>query len=131
MPRTKKVDANAPTTTKSTSTSKKMTAAEAKAFYEQNKSLLNFASAENALRQLVDTNKSSKYRTVSNFNKENLRRLAEDFVNLKPDSPQIFYIWGHAYEFDIDNSWAEFEEFCKFISGRDDIFYGTNTEVFL
>lgn len=57
--------------------------------------------------------------------------LAEQFVDLKTDEPKLFYIWGHSYEFDIDNSWAKFEEFCKFISNRDDIFYGTNTEVLL
>lgn len=60
-----------------------------------------------------------------------MRELAEQFVELKADTPQIFYIWGHSYEFDIDNSWAKFDEFCKFISGREDIFYGTNTEVLL
>lgn len=69
--------------------------------------------------------------TVHTFNKGDLHRLAEEFVNSNPTTPQIFYVFGHAYEFDIDNSWAEFEEFCKFISGRDDIFYGTNTEVLL
>lgn len=60
-----------------------------------------------------------------------MRELAEEFVNLQTDKPQIFYIWGHAYEFDIDNSWAKFDEFCKFISNRDDIFYGTNKEILL
>ena len=60
-----------------------------------------------------------------------MRELAEDFVNMKADKPQILYIWGHAYEFDIENSWDKFDDFCKFISGRDDIFYGTNTEVLL
>ena len=58
-------------------------------------------------------------------------KMAEEFVNLKTDEPKIFYIWGHAYEFDIDNSWQKFDDFCKFISNRDDIFYGTNSEVLL
>ena len=57
--------------------------------------------------------------------------LAEKFIAMKPDKPQLFYIWGHSYEFDIHNDWARFEEFCKLISGRDDIFYGTNKEVLL
>lgn len=57
--------------------------------------------------------------------------LAKEFIELKTDTPKIFYIWGHAYEFDIHNEWDKFEEFCKLISGRDDIFYGTNTQVLL
>lgn len=44
----------------------------------------------------------------------------------------IFYIWGHAYEFDIfPERWEQFEEFCQMISGKQDIFYGTNKEVLL
>ena len=44
----------------------------------------------------------------------------------------IFYIWGHSYEFDIfPERWELFEEFCKIISGKSDIFYGTNKDVLL
>lgn len=57
--------------------------------------------------------------------------LAEEFISLTPDEPKLFYLWGHAYEFDVRNDWARFEEFCKLISGRADIFYGTNKEVLL
>lgn len=62
---------------------------------------------------------------------EKARQLAEQFINMTPDKPQIFYMWGHSYEFDIKNSWDEFEEFCKIISGHADIFYGTNKEILL
>ena len=58
-------------------------------------------------------------------------RLGERFLHLKADRPQILYIWGHAYEFDIRNEWARFEEFCKMMAGAPDIFYGTNKEVLL
>lgn len=57
--------------------------------------------------------------------------LAKAFIAAKPETPQIFYIWGHAYEFDIGNTWEKMEEFCKLISGHHDIFYGTNKEVLL
>ncbi len=63
--------------------------------------------------------------------KERLMELAEEFVNLAPETPKIFYVWGHSYEFDIADTWDYFEEFCKMISGRDDIYYGTNKEVLL
>ena len=57
--------------------------------------------------------------------------LAKEFIEMKTDTPKIFYIWAHAYEFDINNSWDRMEEFCKLISGHKDIFYGTNKEVLL
>ncbi len=59
-----------------------------------------------------------------------LFELGEEFIALKPDSPKLFYIWGHSYSFDVTDTWDKFEEFCKMISGKDDIFYGTNREVF-
>ena len=60
---------------------------------------------------------------------ENLMELAKQFVALETDTPQLFYVWGHSYEFDFDNSWERIEEFFRIISGREDIFYGTNCEV--
>lgn len=61
----------------------------------------------------------------------NLLTLAEEFVSLKPDKPQLFYLWGHSYEFDVDNHWDVIEEFCRIISGKDDIYYCTNVEAML
>jgi len=57
--------------------------------------------------------------------------LGEDFLNMKTDRPQIFYVWGHSYEFDIANTWDKFEAFCEMMSGREDIFYGTNRQILL
>ncbi|MBO5354517.1 MAG: polysaccharide deacetylase family protein [Clostridia bacterium] len=57
--------------------------------------------------------------------------LGEKFLNLKTEQPAIFYVWGHAYEFDIHNTWDRFEEFLKMMSGKSDITYGTNSELLL
>lgn len=62
--------------------------------------------------------------------KEKLLDLCHQFLDSNPDSPQLFYIWGHSYELDIDDSWSYFEEVCKLLGGRDDILYCTNTEAF-
>jgi len=58
-------------------------------------------------------------------------QLAETFIHLEANKPQIFYIWGHSYKLDIDNSWDCFEEFCRFVSKKNDVFYGTNREILL
>ncbi|MDF2944039.1 MAG: polysaccharide deacetylase [Herbinix sp.] len=60
---------------------------------------------------------------------KNLMKLAEEFINADPTEPMLFYIWGHSYEFDLNNNWDMIENFCSLISNREDIFYGTNTEV--
>lgn len=63
---------------------------------------------------------------------DKLMELGEKFINLSPDSRQIFYIWGHSYELDYEPDYRnKLDEFFKMISGHNDIFYGTNTEVLL
>jgi peptidoglycan/xylan/chitin deacetylase (PgdA/CDA1 family) len=59
-----------------------------------------------------------------------LMELAEKFIKSKPATPELFYLWGHSYEFDVDNNWPVIEEFCKLIANRDDIVYCTNREAF-
>ena len=69
--------------------------------------------------------------TLSHREIEERDRLADVFLSLEAEEPQLFYIWGHSYELDVDEKiWAQFERFCERIAGRDDIFYGTNDEVF-
>jgi peptidoglycan/xylan/chitin deacetylase (PgdA/CDA1 family) len=60
-----------------------------------------------------------------------LMELAEQFINLKPSTPQVFYLWGHSYEFDMDHNWELIEEFCRLMANHDDIFYATNAQALL
>lgn len=63
-------------------------------------------------------------------NWEILFDMGKKFLQLQTDTPKIFYIWGHAYEFDIfPERWKVFEEFCEMMSNHADIFYGTNREI--
>lgn len=62
---------------------------------------------------------------------DKMLELGQKFLELDAKTPQIFYVWGHAYEFDYAENWDRFEEFCKMMSGHSDIFYGTNKEVLL
>ncbi len=70
--------------------------------------------------------------SVSHMEWEKMFELGRKFVELQPETPQIFYIWGHSYELDYaSDCWPKMEEFFRLISGQDDIFYGTNREVLL
>lgn len=63
---------------------------------------------------------------------DKLFALAKSFLEATPDKPRLFYIWGHTYEMDAGHiTWEQFEKFCDLISRREDIFYGTNSEVLL
>ena len=67
--------------------------------------------------------------TVYYIDTDEMFALGEKFLALKPDEPALFYVWGHSYEFDAWDFWARFEDFCRMMSGKEDIFYGTNREV--
>lgn len=70
--------------------------------------------------------------SVYHLNFEKMMQLGREFVELKPETPKIFYIWGHSYEMDCSSDyWVKLEEFFKLISNKDDIFYGTNKDILL
>ena len=62
--------------------------------------------------------------------------LVERFVNYKLPSwharrePKLFYLWGHAYEFDEKDNWDRMEEICQKLSGKEDTWYATNIEIY-
>ena len=59
--------------------------------------------------------------------------LVEKFLNYEqPDwkkQPQMFYLWGHSYEFEDNRNWEVLEEFCQRIGNKEDIWYATNIEI--
>lgn len=44
--------------------------------------------------------------------------------------PRLFYLWGHSYEFERDNNWELLENICQKISGKSDIWYATNMDIY-
>lgn len=69
--------------------------------------------------------------TVYHLEFDKMMELGEKFLKLNTEVLQVYYIWGHSYEFDYYDSWNEFEKFCEMMAGHDDIFYGTNKEILL
>lgn len=71
-----------------------------------------------------------KLKATCHHDDDMLFELAEKFLKAEPKENEqiLFYVWGHSYEFDVNNNWDRMEEFCKMMSGKADIFYGTNRE---
>lgn len=84
----------------------------------------SFDFPENIYR--IDTNSS----LICQYNRS--FEMAKRFIETETDKPQILYFWGHSYELDLmSDSIIKLEELFEYISGRDDIFYGTNKEIYL
>lgn len=66
-----------------------------------------------------------------------LNELVEEFlkdyeenISYKHKKLKLFYMWGHAYEFNDHDNWEVLDSFCKKVGGRSDIWYATNVEVY-
>jgi len=60
----------------------------------------------------------------------NLMELGQQFIDLhKTQYLYMMYVWGHSYEFDDKNNWDLIEDFCKLVSGKEDIWYATNIQI--
>ncbi len=59
-----------------------------------------------------------------------LMELAKRFVEGQTMGPALFYVWGHAYEFDGADNWNVIEELCRYIGEhREQIWLCTNGEI--
>ncbi|MBQ8526684.1 MAG: polysaccharide deacetylase family protein [Clostridia bacterium] len=58
----------------------------------------------------------------------------DKFLNVKftamKHPSRLFYMWGHAYEFERNNNWELLDQICEKLSGHDDIWYATNIEIY-
>lgn len=66
-------------------------------------------------------------------NDPHLMELADRFLTMgrrMQDPCLLFYLWGHSYEFTINDNWDRIEKFAEKMGGRDDIWYATNIEIY-
>jgi len=61
-----------------------------------------------------------------------LMGLARDFIGKEVGNrAQLFYLWGHTFEFDDQDNWNVIEEFTAFVAGHEDaVWYATNIEIY-
>jgi peptidoglycan/xylan/chitin deacetylase (PgdA/CDA1 family) len=99
---------------------------------------ISYARTVNASESFLLPDDWLRLRPTCHHSHKLLMEYARRFVELKFDDsvpfwrrkPQLFYVWGHSYEFEVGNNWNVIEEFCEYIGGKDDIWYATNGEIF-
>lgn len=74
---------------------------------------------------------------TAHHNDSNVFDLTNTFLSINLDkaylpraTPKLFYLWGHSYEFDDRDNWDRIEQICEKLSGREDIWYATNSEIY-
>jgi peptidoglycan/xylan/chitin deacetylase (PgdA/CDA1 family) len=88
-------------------------------------------------RTITSTYNFEKQENLFRFNpsvyyiEENFEEIIDSFLAFEAEAPALLYIWGHSYEMDAEYiSWEKFEAMCAKLANRNEIFYGTNREVF-
>lgn len=72
-----------------------------------------------------------RFNPTVHYSEEDFEQLVDNFLEMESLEPKLLYIWGHSYELDSEYiSWEKFERIIKKLSGKNDIFYGTNSQVF-
>lgn len=65
------------------------------------------------------------------FSRTLLKEKGNEFVEYFDEfkSLPLMQVWGHSYELENNDDWEVMEDFCKYISGIDTIWFATNIEV--
>ena len=70
-----------------------------------------------------------EFKPTCHHDNEKLFDLIDNFITMKTDKPQLFYLWGHSYEFDANNNWDRLVKVCEKIRSVDDIYCDTNEKI--
>ncbi len=72
-----------------------------------------------------------RLQATCHHNDPELMNLAYKFVKARNWwDPMLFYLWGHSYEFEANDNWDVIERFAQAVSGKEDIWYATNIEIY-
>ena len=61
-----------------------------------------------------------------------LDELIKKFVETENmfGNAEMFYLWGHSYDFDNIDNWNVIEKFAEYAGGHEHIWYATNIEIY-
>lgn len=91
---------------------------------------ITYARTTNSHRTFQLPKRFMEWNPTCHQNDSQLFSLAEQFLNGEPDGIQLFYLWGHSFEFDKFQSWDAFERFCSLMADhRETISFMTNGQV--
>lgn len=63
-------------------------------------------------------------------NDQRLMELAQRFIKGTSFAPMLFYVWGHAYEFDGQDNWEVIERLAEYMSGHgEEVWFAANGEI--
>ena len=104
-------------------------------FNDETKQLLKLAGYKGA-RTTISTHSFKlpddpfELNPTCHHNDKELLNLVQEFISSDSFRPQLFYVWGHGYEFDDHDNWKVMDELLSTIAlYKDRIWFATNGEI--
>lgn len=70
-----------------------------------------------------------EWHPTCHHNDPQLMEKTGQFLANTRENLDLFYVWGHSYEFDVDDNWTVIEAFAEMVGQRSDIWYATNIQI--
>ncbi len=70
-----------------------------------------------------------EWQPTCHHNDPQLMEKAGLFLANTRETLELFYVWGHSYEFDVDDNWALIEAFAEKVGQRSDVWYASNIQI--
>ena len=75
---------------------------------------------------------------TAHHNNSKILEYLDEFVNMDLSTkvyapmryPRLFYIWGHSFEFPINNNWEHLDAICEKVADNNEIWFATNIEIY-
>jgi peptidoglycan/xylan/chitin deacetylase (PgdA/CDA1 family) len=90
---------------------------------------LEYSRTVNSHEKFILPDNPWKWNPTCHHANSKLNELSDEFIEKDFNCMSLFYVWGHSYEFDVNENWDYFESFCEKISYKNDIWYATNIEI--
>ena len=93
---------------------------------------IKYARTVNSLGKTAKPSDLLMLRPTAHHSDECLMSIIEEFLakdSEKMEEPEMLYIWGHSYEFEVHQNWDYIEKICSMVANKEDVFYGTNAQV--
>lgn len=71
-----------------------------------------------------------EWHPTCHHNHPELMNLAERFLSHRWPEGLVFYVWGHSFNFDMENNWDVIERFCEKMQDKNNVWYATNMQIY-
>jgi hypothetical protein len=102
-----------------------------------NRRVIDVIQNNTEIKYARETSSTYRFTMPNNFmiwrptcHQSEVKNLVDKFISQEAKEDMLLYVWGHSWEFDLYDSWDEFESILKKLSEAEDLIFVTNSEIY-